>query len=163
MVIFIIQFENSKYFLQYSKERGKLPKNARILYEAMDELELRDKLLLIHEQTKNDPNRLWELPKARPGFKHTKESLLKIGKAARGRKYPPEILKQRSESLKRAYASGKRKKPPGHLGEKLTWTHRAKMREAAHNRKRLVCEHCGEECAVNMYHRWHGDNCRMNW
>lgn len=163
MVVFILKFENSKYFLTYRRESGKLPKNAHILHEAVDEQELAEAIRYWHEKTQNDPNRLWEIPNQRPKFKHKKETLLVIGAAARGRKYPPEVLQKRSESMKRAYLTGKKKKPTGHLGEKLGWTHRARMREAASHRKRLVCEHCGEECAVNMYHRWHGDNCRMNW
>jgi hypothetical protein len=162
VVIYREQFEDSKYYLWYELERDKVPKTAIILYEAMDIQELREKFLQYHHSTQNDPNRLKERPQKKPRAKHTKEALLKIGNAARGRKYPPEVLHRRSESLKHAYSTGKRKKPTGHLGEQLTWTHRARMREAAASRKRIVCEFCGEECAVNMYHRWHGENCR-NW
>jgi hypothetical protein len=28
-------------------------------------------------------------------------------------------------------------------------------------RERKICEHCGKDVAVNMYARYHGDNCKM--
>lgn len=163
MVLFIIELPESKYFLQYSKTRDNLPKNSRIIYEAVDEQELLEAAQQYHQKTLNDPNRVFQLPEHNQRPKHTAETKRKISNSTKDRTWSEESNQKRSAKLKQLYATGKKKKPTGHLGEKLGWTHRARMREAASHRKRLVCEHCGEECAVNMYHRWHGENCRMNW
>jgi len=39
---------------------------------------------------------------------------------------------------------------------KIAEANRGKIRPKKH------CEHCGKEVPVNMYQRWHGDNCKMN-
>ena len=41
-----------------------------------------------------------------------------------------------------------------------TQAHKAKIREAALIREKLICPHCNTVATVNMAHRWHFNNCR---
>ena len=31
------------------------------------------------------------------------------------------------------------------------------------DRPKMKCPHCYKVVSINMYHRWHGDNCKNNW
>ncbi len=53
-------------------------------------------------------------------------------------------------------ATGKRR-----LGSKHSEETIKKMSESAKNRKKLTCPHCGKSIVINVYKRYHGDNCKF--
>lgn len=132
------------------------------------------------------------------GKKHSEETILKMREAHKGRKglcgeengmygkkRSAETRAKVSETLKRAYAEGRK---PWNLGIKHTEEHRAKLRQARKGKKPTlgmkhtdeakrkmsekrkgvkpdwevkVCPHCDLEMAIGNYTRWHGDNCKQ--
>ncbi len=64
-----------------------------------------------------------------------------------GKSHAPETKTQIAESLR---------------GHKQSAEHVAKKAAASRGTKRekIQCTYCNELIAVNMYKRWHGDNCK---
>lgn len=87
-----------------------------------------------------------------------------VGDFHRGRKRSDETKKRMSEAAK------KRSKEP-YIGRKMTDETKRKMSEAAmgrqnalgSKREKVKCPKCGEVGPVNVWARWHGDNCGKVW
>ena len=69
----------------------------------------------------------------RYGILVSEETKKKISDSMKGRKQDPELVERRRQTQ---------------LGQNL-------------KRAKKLCAHCGQEIAVNVYSRWHGDNCPM--
>jgi hypothetical protein len=67
------------------------------------------------------------------GKTHSDDTKEKIRQKALGRVYSKEVIARRSAT---AIARG-------------------------YKRERKICEHCGKDIAINIYARFHGDNCKM--
>ena len=87
---------------------------------------------------------------------HEKEKQIK---AMTGRKRAP-FTKEWKEKLSKA-SSGKNN---SRYGVTLSEETKRKMSERARGRKakRVVCEHCQRDLAVNIYKQFHGDKCHEN-
>lgn len=156
--------DNNKFFLGIAE--NKAPKNVQILFQSQYREEFDEYCKVYHRNTVNDPNRVWDVPNAeKPRKKRVQqlETRRKIREYRTGKKWPEQTKEQISKSLKKAYRSGERQPAKPNEGQRFDLEHRRKMKLSAMLRKRVTCEHCGTTCAVNMYVRHHGHNCRMNW
>lgn len=164
--LYRINLENSKFFLGITEKKP--PRKAIVLVKAENREEFQELALVHHRNTVNNPNRTWELPleyqkKPRRRWHHELSSIEKIRQYRTGKQWDSAVKQKISNSLKEQYSTGKRVPLREHLGKKFSEETKEKMRESHKNRMRIRCEHCGVKCAFNMYYRWHGDNCRMNW
>ena len=82
----------------------------------------------------------------------TEEVRQKMSKAGKGKKQNETHLKNRTAALKGRIG--------GFVGKVHSDETKEKQRLSALKRKRKVCPHCGKECSVNTYSRWHGDKCK---
>lgn len=65
------------------------------------------------------------------GKTHSEETRKKMSERAKGRKYSAEVIEKRAAAIR---------------GSK---------------REKVLCPHCQQDIAVNVYPRWHGDNCKL--
>jgi hypothetical protein len=156
--------ENNKFFLGIAE--NKAPKNVDILFKSQFKEEFDDYCRVIHKNTVNDPNRVWDVPSAEKPQKKRVQQLdtrKKIREYRTGKQWDDSTRQKISSTLKKKYRTGERQPAAPNKGQRFDREHRMKMKLAAMLRKRVTCEHCGTTCAVNMYVRHHGHNCRMNW
>lgn len=166
-ILYRVNLPDNKFFLGIAE--NKAPKNVQILFQSQFKDEFDEYCTIHHKNTVNDPNRVWELPEEVQN-RSTKRKRVqqldtrrKIREYRTGKKWTDDIKEQISKSLKKAYRSGERQPAKPNEGQRFDREHRRRMQLAAMLRKRVTCEHCGVTCAVNMYHLWHGNNCRLNW
>ncbi len=164
--LYKIELENNKFFLGITEKKP--PKKATVVFKSNNQEEFSEIALVHHRNTVNNPNRVYELPeqyqkKSREKWHHDIASIEKIRQYRIGKQWDQRIKQKISNALKHAYSAGKREASRENLGQKFSKETREKMQEAHKNRRRFRCEHCGVVCAVNMYVRHHGDNCKMNW
>lgn len=101
--------------------------------------------------------------KKRPRTEEHKRKQSEIMKAK------PPVPEQRkrniSEAMKRGYRDGTRPVVISYHNaenvEKMNKT--IKNNPYNKNRPKVKCEHCYKIVSINMYHRWHGENCKNNW
>lgn len=100
-----------------------------------------------------------KLSDANKGKVLSKETRAKISNANKGR-----VSTRRGVALtpecKKKISNAKKGSVPWNKGKNHTDETRLKLADRAKNRKRQVCNHCGIECDVSNYKRWHGDNCK---
>jgi hypothetical protein len=94
------------------------------------------------------------------GKTHSKKTKLKISEKTLGRMFDIDAKQKMSKSAKRSYELG-REPTKFWSGKKHSQETISKMSNSAKNRKRIVCNHCGQTTAVNTFSRWHGDKCKM--
>jgi len=82
---------------------------------------------------------------------YTPEQIERMKAASKNKVYTPEGKARQIESSRRV---GSRPK---------TDSFKQKMSERMKGIKRptVACEHCGKECVLSNYNRWHGDNCKQ--
>jgi len=66
----------------------------------------------------------------------------------------------KSEALKNAWESGKFTNRKPHKGVPHSEETKKILSKAALRRKKIKCEHCGNEICPGMYKRWHGEKCK---
>lgn len=161
--IYKILLENNKYYLGISEEN--IPKNSEILFKTKNRDDIPGMAEAIHRNTKQDPNRVFEAPKKpeRKKLAHTLEFRKKLREYRLGRPWSKEVRDKISSTITNQYRYGNRKGSKPNLHQTLSEDTKAKMRESHSNRLRVICPHCGESSAINMFNRWHGDNCKFNW
>ena len=84
--------------------------------------------------------------------------------------FSEEDIKKISESQLKSWEDPIRleKASEANLGEKnpmfgkTPWNKGKPSPNKGKKKKRVICEHCGEDVAVNIYGRNHGDKCKMN-
>lgn len=163
-ILYRVNLENNKFFLGIAEDKA--PKNVQILFQSVFKEEFDEYCRIHHRNTVNDPNRVWELPNAEKPQKKRIQQLdtrRKIREYRTGKQWSQQTKEKISNTLRKKYRSGERKPAAPNKGQRFDREHRRKMKLAAMLRKRVTCEHCGIMCAVNMYVRHHGNNCRMNW
>jgi len=106
------------------------------------------------------------------GYKHTKETKIKLSEANTGKKHTKETKRKLSEANKGEnnpmFGIGKdhprfgiRGKDHNRFGTKHTEETKRKMSEANKNRPFTTCIHCGiSSQASGNISRWHNDNCK---
>lgn len=119
------------------------------------------------------------------GKKQPESQKIKVSMALKGKKRSKKSIENQRESLlKTIHAEGyvnknKGKRTSLEIRQKISKNHhdvsgsnnpmwnkkhsnytKQKLRVAAKNRSRLICDHCGKESDVSNYARWHGDNCK---
>ena len=158
-----IKLENEKYYLDITED--KVPKNSEILFKTKNREDIKGMAEAIHRNTQQDPNRVFDPQKKpeRKGYKHTQESKEKIREYRLGKAWSKETREKISETIKAQYRSGKRAAAKSNHFQTFSEETRNKMKEAHKTRRILSCPHCGEAAAINMFKRWHGDNCKFNW
>lgn len=79
------------------------------------------------------------------------QALANIAEGRKHRVYTPE---GKAKQIETARQNGKKPKSD---------SFKQKMSERMKGIKRptVVCEHCGKECVLSNYNRWHGDNCKQ--
>ena len=163
-ILYRQNLENNTFFLGIAE--NKAPKNVQILFQSIFKEEFDEICRIHHRNTVNDPNRVWDVPSAeKPRKKRVQqlETRRKIREYRTGKQWSDETKEKISNTLKKKYRSGERQPAAPNKGQRFDREHRRKMKLSAMLRKRVTCEHCGTQCAVNMYVRHHGHNCRMNW
>ena len=95
----------------------------------------------------------------RPGGANSKlseEHKRKIGLSGIGR--------VKSEAQRKAISERNKGNTWGRLtkGKIVSEESKKKMSESAKNRPKLIC-HCGKECSLPNYSRWHGENCKLSY
>lgn len=109
---------------------------------------------------------------ARIGVKRDPVAIEKTAAAKRGKKweelYSPETIEKMRKGLQNRVISpeGKaRMRESSRLvgSRPKTDSFKQKMSERMKGIKRptVTCEHCGKECVLSNYNRWHGDNCKQ--
>jgi phosphatidate phosphatase PAH1 len=97
------------------------------------------------------------------GRKHSEESKRKNSESQKGKKYSNETKRKMSESQRGRKHSNetKRKMSESNKGRKSN-EHRKKLSNSKKGKKlkRIICEHCGKNVAMNIYTRYHGDKCK---
>lgn len=164
--LYKINLENNQFFLGITEKKP--PRKAVIVFKSENKEEFSEIAMVHHRNTVQNPNRVFELPeeyqkKPREKFHHELASIEKIRQYRTGKQWDLRTRQKISATLKQTYSQGKREASRQNLGQKFSIETREKMREAHKSRRRVRCEHCGVIAASNMYRRWHGDNCRMNW
>ena len=160
-------FDNNTFYLGIAE--NKAPKNVQILFQSQYRDEFDEYCKVYHKNTVNDPNRVWELPsevQSRESKRKRVQQLdtrRKIREYRTGKQWSEETKEKISNTLRKKYRSGERQPAAPNKGQRFDREHRMKMKLAAMLRRRVTCEHCGTQCAINMYVRHHGHNCRMNW
>lgn len=51
---------------------------------------------------------------------------------------------------------------PGFGGKTHSESTKEAQRVAALSRKKICCQHCNRDITINVFNRWHGDNCKHN-
>ena len=164
LVLYRLNLPENKFFLGIAEDKA--PKHAIILFQSKYREEFQEYVDIHHRNTVNDPNRVYDVPNSdKPQKKRVQqlETRRKIREYRTGKKWPEETKEQISKSLKKSYRSGERQPAKPNEGQRFDREHRRKMQLSAMLRRRVTCEHCGATCAVNMFARHHGANCRMNW
>lgn len=116
---------------------------------------------------RDDPlNRTDTIP---PVIKHSKprseEAKRKQSVAMKAKgKFSPQHKRKLSEAHKRTYANGRPPVISYHNAENTEKMNKViKNNPYNKDRPKVKCEHCYKIVSINMYHRWHGDNCKNNW
>ena len=70
-----------------------------------------------------------------------------------------------SEAMKEGYRNGTRPVVITYHNAEYVEKMNEKIKKNPYNvdRPKVKCEHCYKIVSINMYHRWHGDNCKNNW
>jgi hypothetical protein len=84
--------------------------------------------------------------------KHTEESKAKMSEYRKGTTQSENTKQKISDSLKGVNNPN--------FGKTFSEERRKEMSEAAKNRVRIECPHCGKTAAPGMFNRWHGDKCK---
>lgn len=108
------------------------------------------------------------------GIPLSAEHKAKISKSLKGHKSPGMLGKKHSAATKaKQSASTKGQTHSLETREKLRQInlgkpgtmqgrkHTPEAREKMRNRPKKTCPHCGAHMVVNLYARWHGDNCKL--
>lgn len=110
---------------------------------------------------------------AKIGVKRDPAIMEKCAVAKRGKKeheiYSPEAILIRKAALKNRVLSdeSKEKMRQGlangrRMPKSENWKKQMSQRMTGIKRSTKVCEHCGLECVVSNYNRWHGEKCKLN-
>lgn len=137
-----------------------------ILHFGVDQLDLLMAEQFMRVRCADDPhNKTDFIPpifRRRPRSEETKQ---KQRDKMKGRKYSEEHKAKISEGMRRGYRDGTRPVNISyHNAENKEQMNKKIMNNPYHkDRPRIKCPHCYKLVSVNMYNRWHGDNCRSNW
>lgn len=82
---------------------------------------------------------------------YTPEQIARMRAASKNKVYTPEGKQRQIESSR---AVGKRPKSD-------SFKQKMSERMKGIERPTVACEHCGKECVLANYNRWHGDNCKQ--
>lgn len=137
-----------------------------ILHFGVDHLDLMMAEQIMRDRCANDPlNKTDYIPPVIRRKPKSEEAKRKQSETMK--KKPPFSAEHRykiSESLKKGFKEGR---PPvityfnAENVEKMNET--IKKNPYNVNRPKIKCPHCYKVVSINMYHRWHGDNCKNNW
>lgn len=89
----------------------------------------------------------------------SEETRQKQAEIARNRVFSDETRNKMSETQKQRLAEKPKKVKP--VKQQNPEETRKKLSEAARNRARLACPHCGKEMDSSSYTRYHGDKCKQ--
>lgn len=78
------------------------------------------------------------------------QALANIAEGRKHRVYTPE---GKAKQIETARQNGKKPKSD-------EWKRKMSVRMKGIKRPTVVCEHCGKECVLSNYNRWHGNNCK---
>lgn len=78
------------------------------------------------------------------------QALANIAEGRKHRKYTPE---GKAKQIETARQNGKKPKSE-------EWKRKMSERMTGIKRQKVTCEHCGKECVLSNYNRWHGNNCK---
>lgn len=137
----------------------------KILHFAVDYHDLYQMEHRVRGMFHDDPlNRTDFIPPVIKRSPRSNEAKEKQRKAMKGRKYSAKHRKNMSDAVKRSFDNGR---PPviSYHNADNTAAMNAKIKKNPYNvdRPKVKCPHCYKIVSINMYHRWHGDNCRNNW
>jgi NUMOD3 motif len=79
------------------------------------------------------------------------QALLNIAEGRKHRVYTPE---GRAKLVETARQNGKKSKSE-------EWKRKMSERMKGIKRQTIACEHCGKECVLSNYNRWHGNKCKQ--
>ena len=79
------------------------------------------------------------------------QALLNIAEGRKHRVYTPE---GRAKVIETARQNGKKPKSE-------EWKRKMSERMKGIKRQTVACQHCGKECVLSNYNRWHGNNCKL--
>lgn len=89
----------------------------------------------------------------------------KISNKLKGREFSAEHKAKISASAKRRFSDPEARAEHSQRMRakmsKLSPAVKKRMSEAAKNRKKSACLHCGKLCAPQTINRWHNDNCKL--
>ena len=99
---------------------------------------------------------------------HSEETKQKISNSNKGIKKP--LSEQRKKEISQQFLGSKQTET--HISKRISSRKengfykneietKRKMSESAKLRERYKC-HCGKECSISNYKRWHGNNCKIN-
>lgn len=138
-----------------------------IIHFAVDYMDLMTADQIMRERCADDPlNKTDFIPPKLRRKPRTEESKRKQSESMKQK--PPFTAEHKyklSQALKRGYMNGTRPVVISYYNadnvEKMNET--IKKNPYNVDRPKVKCPHCYKIVSINMYHRWHGDNCKNNW
>jgi hypothetical protein len=151
-------------WLKRHNQKHRLKKE--VLHFAVDQMDLLMAEQIMRDRCANDPsNKTDFIPpviRRRPRSEETKRKQSETMK--KKPPFTPEHKAKLAEALRNTF---KRGRPPNisyHNADNTDKMNK-KIKSNPYNqdRPKLKCPHCYKTVSINMYHRWHGDNCKSNW
>jgi len=136
-----------------------------IIHFAVDMQDLLQAEYIVKSKYADDPLNMTDyvapIYRRRPRSEETKR---KQSEKMKGRVFTEEHKAKLREAFKKAYAEGRAAVISYHNVENLEKM-KAKIKENPYhkNRPKKKCPHCYKVVSINLYDRFHGDNCKNNW
>lgn len=138
-----------------------------VIHFAVDYLDLMMAEQTMLERCANDPhNKTNFIPPVIKKKPRSEEAKRKQSETMK--KKPPFTAEHKykmSESLKRGFREGNRPPVITYFNAENVEKMNKKIKANPYNvdRPKIKCPHCYKIVSINMYVRWHGDNCKNNW
>lgn len=171
----MMRMENGVHQRYHTKITSIVYERLRTEYSALQSVRLKGSANPMYGKTHAEDARS-KISEANTGMKLTDEQKLKISESKLGKKreqfsdeWIENLTKANSGENNGMYGKSHSDETRELMRQKRLGTQRspetiAKIAEANRGkiRPKKHCEHCGKEAPVNVYPRWHGDNCKMN-
>lgn len=151
-------------WIRRHKRKSRLKRE--ILHFGVDYTDLMIAEQFMRDRCADDPlNKTDFIPPIHRRSPRSEETKRKQSEKMKGRVYSAEHKANISAAMRKGYKDGTRPVNISyHNSDNKEKMNKKIMSNPYHkDRPKIKCPHCYKVVSINMYNRWHGDNCRSNW